>query len=103
MRNSGAQLNKSALFCRDSSRTAYRSADPHPSMGTGEPLMTAVYQSTTQLASALKRAADAHHQYEQSTGKPDADWPTWFAEYILEGKHHIWNLEDHYDTRPLMD
>jgi hypothetical protein len=76
---------------------------PHPSMGTGEPLMTADYKSTTQLAAALKRAADARHQYEQSTGKPDADWSTWYAEYILEGKHHIWNPEDHYDTRPLMD
>jgi hypothetical protein len=65
--------------------------------------MTAVYQSPTKLAAALKRAADAHRQYEQSTGKPNADWPTWLAEYILQGKHHNWNSGDHYDTRPLMD
>lgn len=72
-------------------------------MGTGESLMTAVYESAIKLAAALKRAAAAHHRYEQSTGKPDADWPTWFAEYILQGKHHNWNPEDHYDARPLMD
>jgi hypothetical protein len=65
--------------------------------------MTAVYQSISQLAAALKRAADAYHQYEQSTGRTDADWSTWYAEYILEGTHHSWNPEDHYDTRPLMD
>lgn len=39
--------------------------------------------STAQLASLLRSAADAHHQYEQEHGK-DADWQTWYAEWIAE-------------------
>jgi hypothetical protein len=82
---------------------------PHPPMGTGEPLMTAVYQSATELAAALKPAADAHHQYEQSTGKPDADWYHRDAEHMAKeqqpapAKAIVARIEEPYDTRPLMD
>jgi hypothetical protein len=78
-------------------------------MGNGEPLMTAVYQSTTQLAAALKRAANAHHQYEQFTGKPDADWHHWYAEHMAKeqqsaaAKAIAARIKASYDTRPLMD
>ena len=71
--------------------------------------MTAVYQSTTQLAAALKRAANAHHQYEQSTGKPDADWHHWYAEHMAKeqlsatAKAIAARIKASYDTRPLMD
>lgn len=44
--------------------------------------MRAIYLSSTELAAALKRAADAHHEYEQQTGKADADWPQWYAEFM---------------------
>jgi hypothetical protein len=33
------------------------------------------------LAGALKAAADAHHEFEQTNG-PDPDWPRWYADYI---------------------
>jgi hypothetical protein len=33
------------------------------------------------LASVLKDAADAHHEFEQTNG-PDPDWPRWYADYI---------------------
>lgn len=36
------------------------------------------------LARALKETADAHHAYEVSTGHPDADWPTWYAQHLIE-------------------
>ena len=34
------------------------------------------------LTHALKRAADAHGQYEERTGRPDAEWPSWYAEHM---------------------
>src|SRR5712672_3173695 len=39
--------------------------------------------SPTELASALRRAAAAHGEHEKRTGKHDADWPDWYAEYIV--------------------
>ena len=37
----------------------------------------------TELASALRRAAAAHGEHEKRTGQHDADWPDWYAEYIV--------------------
>ena len=39
------------------------------------------FDSAGDLARALRRAADAYHQRKQ-TGRPDLDWPTWYARYI---------------------
>jgi len=44
--------------------------------------MRLTFDSAGDLARALRRAADAHHQYEQQTGRPDPDWPTWYATHI---------------------
>jgi hypothetical protein len=44
--------------------------------------MRLTFDSAGDLARALRRAADAHHQYEQQTGRPDPDWPGWYARYI---------------------
>ena len=44
--------------------------------------MRLTFDSAGDLARALRRAADAHHQYEQQTGRPDPDWPAWYAAYI---------------------
>lgn len=41
------------------------------------------FTSSTELASALRRAEAAHGQHETRTGKPDADWPSWYAEYMV--------------------
>jgi catechol 2,3-dioxygenase-like lactoylglutathione lyase family enzyme len=41
------------------------------------------FTSQTDLAAALKRAAAAHHEYEKRLGKPDADWPSWYAGYLV--------------------
>ena len=35
------------------------------------------------LAAALRRAAAAHGEHEKRTGQHDADWPDWYAEYIV--------------------
>ena len=35
------------------------------------------------LAAALRRAASAHGEHEKRTGEHDADWPDWYAEYIV--------------------
>jgi catechol 2,3-dioxygenase-like lactoylglutathione lyase family enzyme len=41
------------------------------------------FSSSIDLASALRRAHAAHTDYEKRTGKPDADWPTWYAGYLV--------------------
>jgi catechol 2,3-dioxygenase-like lactoylglutathione lyase family enzyme len=43
----------------------------------------ATFTSSTELASALRRAAAAHGEHEQRTGQQDANWPDWYAEYIV--------------------
>ena len=42
-----------------------------------------VYGSAVDLAQALRRAASAHGQHEERTGHPDANWPEWYAEYLV--------------------
>jgi catechol 2,3-dioxygenase-like lactoylglutathione lyase family enzyme len=44
---------------------------------------TTSFASAPDLAKALRRAAAAHGEHEKRTGKPDADWPVWYAEYIV--------------------
>jgi hypothetical protein len=34
------------------------------------------------LRDLLKRTAEAHGRHEQELGKPDPDWPQWYAEYM---------------------
>jgi hypothetical protein len=41
------------------------------------------FASVTDLASALRRAAAAHHEYEEKTGRHDPDWPDWYAKFIV--------------------
>jgi catechol 2,3-dioxygenase-like lactoylglutathione lyase family enzyme len=42
------------------------------------------FTSSTELATALRRAAAAHGEHEKRTGgQRDADWPNWYAEYIV--------------------
>jgi hypothetical protein len=44
--------------------------------------MQLIFDSVSELAQALRRAADAHGQYEAQTGHPDPDWPSWYARYL---------------------
>jgi catechol 2,3-dioxygenase-like lactoylglutathione lyase family enzyme len=41
------------------------------------------FTSSTELAVALRRAAAAHREHENRTGQHDANWPHWYAEYIV--------------------
>jgi catechol 2,3-dioxygenase-like lactoylglutathione lyase family enzyme len=41
------------------------------------------FTSSTELASALRRAETAHAEHEKRTGQRDADWPNWYAEYMV--------------------
>jgi catechol 2,3-dioxygenase-like lactoylglutathione lyase family enzyme len=43
---------------------------------------TAIYASSTDLASALRRAEAAHGQHEKRTGHADKDWPDWYARFM---------------------
>jgi catechol 2,3-dioxygenase-like lactoylglutathione lyase family enzyme len=41
------------------------------------------FSSVTDVASALRRAAAAHGKHEQRIGHADANWPDWYAEYMV--------------------
>jgi catechol 2,3-dioxygenase-like lactoylglutathione lyase family enzyme len=41
------------------------------------------FTSATELAAALRRASAAHGEHEKRTGQHDANWPDWYAEYIV--------------------
>jgi hypothetical protein len=37
---------------------------------------------TDRLETALHRAGEAHHAYEEEIGGPHADWQRWYAEHM---------------------
>ena len=41
------------------------------------------FASSAELASALRRAGAAHGEHEKRTGQHDANWPDWYAEYLV--------------------
>jgi hypothetical protein len=46
--------------------------------------MPATYDSAPELAEALRRAAAAHGRHEEETGQADANWPDWYAQYMVD-------------------
>lgn len=45
--------------------------------------------SAKQLAKRLREAKDAHAKFEAENG-PDADWPEWYAQYIVNAEVTAW-------------
>ena len=41
------------------------------------------FSSVSDLASALRRAEAAHGEHEKRTGERDANWPDWYAKYMI--------------------
>src|SRR6266576_4869336 len=41
------------------------------------------FGSASDLANALRRAEAAHGEHEKRTGQRDANWPDWYANYIV--------------------
>ena len=41
------------------------------------------FASTAELASALRRASAAHGEHEKRIGEADANWPDWYADYMV--------------------
>ena len=50
--------------------------------GRLDPTVT-LFGSATELAEAIRRASAAHHDHEQRTGEADANWPDWYARYMV--------------------
>jgi hypothetical protein len=46
--------------------------------------MPATYDSVLDLAAALRRAEEAHGRHEKEIGHPDANWPDWYAQYMVD-------------------
>lgn len=49
----------------------------------GRVAATTRYDGVEDLAEALRRAAAAHGEHEARTGEADANWPDWYAEYMV--------------------
>ena len=45
--------------------------------------MATEYGSAEELAEAMRRAAAAHGEHEKRIGEADANWPDWYASYIV--------------------
>jgi hypothetical protein len=45
--------------------------------------MPTTYETVDELAEALRRAAAAHGEHEARTGAEDADWPSWYALFMV--------------------
>ena len=41
------------------------------------------FTSVSDLSSALRRAEAAHGEHEKRTGQRDANWPDWYAKYMV--------------------
>jgi catechol 2,3-dioxygenase-like lactoylglutathione lyase family enzyme len=50
--------------------------------GRVDPSLTS-FNSSSDLASALRRAASAHGEHEKRIGKADPDWPDWYATFMV--------------------
>ena len=50
--------------------------------GRVDPAATS-FASASDLAAALRRAAAAHGEHEKRIGEADANWPDWYAEYMV--------------------
>ncbi|HWN31710.1 MAG TPA: hypothetical protein VNP03_03160 [Pseudonocardia sp.] len=48
--------------------------------------MPTSFDSVSELAAALRRAAAAHGEHEERTGEPDPNWPDWYAEYLVRAE-----------------
>src|SRR5215210_8158283 len=44
---------------------------------------TTTFTTSTELARALRRASAAHGEHEKRIGQHDANWPDWYADYIV--------------------
>ena len=47
------------------------------------PVSTPAGLTVEGLAALLREAEAAHGAYERQLGQRDADWPTWYARYVL--------------------
>ena len=43
----------------------------------------ATFASARELADALRRAERAHGEHERQLGHADADWPAWYADFMV--------------------
>ncbi len=50
--------------------------------GRVDPAAT-TFESASDLAEAMRRAAAAHGEHEARTGQADANWPDWYAQYMV--------------------
>ncbi len=47
------------------------------------------FKSAPALSAALRRAEAAHGEHEKRTGEKDANWPDWYAQYIISEQANV--------------
>jgi len=50
--------------------------------GRIDPMITS-FSSSADLADAMRHASAAHGEHEKRIGKPDPNWPDWYADYMV--------------------
>ena len=55
------------------------------------------------LAAELRRAAQEHHQFEESLGHEDEDWADWYAQFLLGRIHVPSDLAERAPTKEVID
>jgi len=45
------------------------------------------FGSSADLANAMRRASTAHGEHEKRTGQADANWPDWYAAFMVAEQH----------------
>jgi catechol 2,3-dioxygenase-like lactoylglutathione lyase family enzyme len=58
-----------------------------------------IFASSNELAGALRRAAAAHGEHEKQAGYPDANWPNWYADYIIREQTGSKPAESHISKK----
>jgi hypothetical protein len=79
---SAARMRRGAVAPRSAIRTAAAGCSRRSRCDRPDEDDT-TFTSSTELATALRRAEAAHGEHEKRTGQQDADWPDWYAEYIV--------------------
>jgi hypothetical protein len=51
--------------------------------GAGAAKVVATFGSASELANSMRRAEAAHGEHEKRIGAADANWPDWYAAYMV--------------------
>ena len=78
-----ASYSSFATFHDPDGNTLAAAGGHHPPAGADRPGRDDVRRTRRTWPTALRRAAAAHGEHEKRTGEADANWPDWYAAYMV--------------------